>query len=285
MSPVVSLDRYFRDEIAERMGADARTRIPVGGHGRRWPMTDQPMSQWPSEWEYVLPVRPGPDAGHDHHRRPRGPGPERRAADQGGAGARHLHPALLLARAHEAGRHVPHVPRRGRGAARAPDRVRDPGLRRHGRPHAEGQRAQGAGRRPRVPPHQPPARLPGLRPRRRVPAPGPDARVRSGRVALRRGEAPLREADPDQRPRAARPRALHPVRALHALRRRDRRRPADRLRRPRRAHRGDHLSRRAVHVVLLRQHRADLPGRRAHREAVPVRAPGRGTSRPSRRRA
>ena len=21
-------------------------------------MTDQPMSQWPSEWEYVLPVRP-----------------------------------------------------------------------------------------------------------------------------------------------------------------------------------------------------------------------------------
>ena len=24
-------------------------------------MTDQPMSQWPSEWEYVLPVRPGPD--------------------------------------------------------------------------------------------------------------------------------------------------------------------------------------------------------------------------------
>jgi NADH-quinone oxidoreductase subunit G len=23
-------------------------------------MTDQPMSQWPSEWEYVLPVRPGP---------------------------------------------------------------------------------------------------------------------------------------------------------------------------------------------------------------------------------
>ena len=30
--------------------------------------------------------------------------------------------------------------------------------------------------------------------------------------------------------------------------------------------RGHHLPRRAVHVVLLRQHRADLPGRRAHRE-------------------
>ena len=96
-----------------------------------------------------------------------------------------------------------------------------------------------------------------MRPRRRVPAAGPDARLRAGRVALRRGEAPLREADPDQRPRAARPRALHPVRALHALRRRDRRRSADRLRRARRRDdRGHHLSRRAVHVVLLGQHRS-----------------------------
>ena len=93
------------------------------------------------------------------------------------------------------------------------------------------------GRRARVPADQPPARLPGVRPRRRVPAAGPDARVRSRRVALRRGEAPLREADPDQRSRAARPRALHPVRPLHALRRRDRRRPAHRLRRARRQRR------------------------------------------------
>jgi hypothetical protein len=27
-------------------------------------MTDQPMSQWPSEWGYVLPVRPGPEQVH-----------------------------------------------------------------------------------------------------------------------------------------------------------------------------------------------------------------------------
>jgi NADH-quinone oxidoreductase subunit G len=27
-------------------------------------MTDQPMSQWPSTWEYVLPVRPGPEQVH-----------------------------------------------------------------------------------------------------------------------------------------------------------------------------------------------------------------------------
>ena len=91
-----------------------------------------------------------------------------------------------------------------------------------------------------------------------------------GRVALRRGEAPLREADPAQRTGAARPRALHPVRALHAVRRRDRGRPADRLRRPRRSHAGAELRRAAVRLVLLGQHRADLPGRRAHREPVPL---------------
>ncbi len=47
--------------------------------------------------------------------------PRGRAAHQGRPGARHLHPAVLLARAHEAGRHVSDVPRRGRGHARAAD--------------------------------------------------------------------------------------------------------------------------------------------------------------------
>ena len=244
-----------RAEVADDRPADEPVAVGVGVRAAR-------------------PSRPRP--GHDHGGRPRGARPERRAADQGGPGARHLHPALLLARPHEAGRHVSHVPRRGRRAAWAPDRVRDPGVRRHGRAHPEGQRAQGAGRRPRVPAHQPSARLPGLRPRRRVPTAGPDAGVRAGRVALHRGEASLREADPDQRPRAPRPRTLHPVRALHALRRRDRRRSADRLRRSRRPHRGDHVSRRPVHVVLLGEHRADLPGGGAHGEAVPLRRPAVG---------
>ena len=123
------------------------------------------------------------------------------------------------------------------GVPRLPARVHHARRRRHGRAHADRRGEEDPGRRARVPAHQPPARLPGLRPRRRVPAAGPDARVRSRRVAVRRGEAPLREADPAQRARAARPRALHPVRALHALRRRDRGRPAHRLRRPRRPHR------------------------------------------------
>ena len=85
-------------------------------------------------------------------------------------------------------------------------------------------------------------------------------------------EKPIRA----ERARAARPRALHPVRALHPLRRRDRGRPADRLRRPRRPHAGAELRRPAVRLVLLGQHRADLPGRRAHREPVPLPRPAVG---------
>ena len=62
-----------------------------------------------------------------------------------------------------------------------------------------------------------------------MPAAGPDVQPRPRREPLRRGEAALREADPDQRPRLPRPRALHPVRPLHPLRRRGRRRSADPL--------------------------------------------------------
>jgi hypothetical protein len=114
-----------------------------------------------------------------------------------------------------------------------------------------------------------------------VPAAGPDHGLRPGRVPLRRGEAPLREADPDQRPRLPRPRALHPVRPLHPLRRRGGRRPAHPLHRPGQPDPGQHVPRRALRLVLLGQHRADLPGRRAHRQAPTASRPARGTSRRS----
>ena len=97
----------------------------------------------------------------------------------------------------------------------------------------------------------------------------------------RHWEKPIRA----ERTRAARPRALHPVRALHPIRRRDRRRPAHRLRRPQRPHAGAELRRAAVRLLLLRQHRADLPGRRARPPRSTDSARGRGTSRPPRRRA
>ena len=109
-----------------------------------------------------------------------------------------------------------------------------------------------------------------------MPAAGPGVQPRPGREPLRRGEAPLREADPDQRPRAPRPRALHPLRPLHPLRRRGGRRPADQLHPARQRDAGDDVPRRAVLVVLLRQHRADLPGRRADGDAVPLQGPAVG---------
>ena len=102
--------------------------------------------------------------------------------------------------------------------------------------------------------------------------------LRPGREPLRRGEAPLREADPDQRPRAARPRALHPLRPLHPLRQGGGRRPAHPLHRPGQPDRGQHLPRPPVRLVLQRQHRADLPGRRAHRRRPTGSRPARGTS-------
>ena len=157
----------------------------------------------------------------------------------------HLHPPLLLAPAPGAGGHVPHVPGGDRGAARPGSHhlLHHPGGRGHGGPHRLGRGQEGPGGGPRVPPRQPPPRLPGLRQGRGVPAPGPDAVARAGGEPLRRGEAPLRQAHPDLRPGAARPGALHPLRPLHPLRRRDRRRPADRVRLPGQLHPGAHLPR------------------------------------------
>ena len=130
-----------------------------------------------------------------------------------------------------------------------------------------------------------PARLPGLRQGRRVPAPGPDHGVRAGRDPVRRGEAPLREADPDQRHRVPRPRALHPLRSLHPVRRRGGRRPADPLHGPGQPDPGQHLPRRALRVLLL----AATPCRSARsarsRPSRTASRPARGTSRRSSRRA
>ena len=91
------------------------------------------MSQWPSDHEYTIPVAPGADTvtltiDGKEVQAPRGELLIKVAQEHGT-----LHPPVLLARAHEAGRHVPHVPRRGRGHARAADLVRDARRRRHGR--------------------------------------------------------------------------------------------------------------------------------------------------------
>ena len=82
-----------------------------------------------------------------------------------------------------------------------------------------------------------------------------------------------------------RPRALHPVRPLHPLRRRGGRRPADPLHRPRQPTQVNTFPDEPFASYFSRQHRADLPGRRAHRQAVPVQGPPVGPRRRSRARA
>ena len=84
------------------------------------------------------------------------------------------------------------------------------------------------------------------------------------------GEAHVPQADQRLRADPARPRALRVVRALHPLRRPDRRRPVHRAARARRQAAGRHQQRPALRLVLLRQHRADLPGRCAHQREVPL---------------
>ena len=172
----------------------------------------------------------------------------------------------------------------GRGPALQPSCMLDGG-RRHERRHRVAGGEEGPGRRARVPPDQPPARLPGVRQGRRVPAAGPDAGVRPRREPLRRGEASLGEADRALRARGPGPRAVHPVRPLHAVRRRGGRRPADLVHQPGQRDRGQHVPRRPLRVVLQRQHRADLPGRRAHGRCRTASRPARGTSTRSSRRA
>ena len=163
--------------------------------------------------------------------------------------------------------------------------VHDPGRRGTGRPHRDRQRQARPGGRARAAARQPPARLPGVRQGRRVPAAGPGVQPRSRREPVRRGEAPLREADPDQRPRVPRPRALHPVRPLHALRRRGRRRQADPLHQPRQPDPGATRS----PTSRSRATSPATPCRSARSARSPPRRtgsrPGRGTSSRSRARA
>ena len=162
---------------------------------------------------------------------------------------------------------------RHRSRPGAPTGLHDPRGPGHGGRHGERGHEEGAGWRPRVPPDQPPAGLPRVRQGRRVPPAGPDPLLRTRREPLRRGEAPLREADHDQRPGGARPGAMHPLRPLHAVRGRRRRRHPHPLPGPREPDPGQHLPRSPLRQLLQRQHGPDLPRGRAHRHALPVQGP------------
>ena len=122
-------------------------------------------------------------------------------------------------------------------------------------------------------PDQPPARLPHVRQGRRMPAAEPGHVQRPGRVQVHRDQAHLRQAGGAVQRGPAGPGALRLLRAVHQVRRADRRRPAHRTARARARPAGRHRRRGAVRLLLLRQHRADLPGRRADRGRLPVPCP------------
>ena len=82
---------------------------------------------------------------------------------------------------------------------------------------------EGTARRDGAAAGQPPARLPHVRQGRRVPAAEPGHVHRPGRDPVRRRQAALPQAGRAVRPGAAGPGAVHPVHALHQVRRRDRR--------------------------------------------------------------
>ena len=138
---------------------------------------------------------------------------------------------------------------------------------------------QGPGRCSGVPAHQPPVGLSGLRQGRRVPAPGPDHGLRPRREPVRRGEAPLREADTGERQRHPGQGAVHPLRPVHPFRRRGGRRPTDPLHGPWRPDPGQHVPGPALLVLLQRQHGPGLSRRGADRPAVQVQGPPMGPRR------
>jgi NADH-quinone oxidoreductase subunit G len=128
-------------------------------------MTDQPMSQWPSDQKYVIPVQPGPDVA---------------TVTIDGKVVQVPRGELLIKVAQEHGTYIPRFCWH--------ERMKPVGMCRMCLVEVEGMRGLQIVRRPRhdgmvngndkpavkqaqdgvlgVPPHQPPARLPGLRPRR-----------------------------------------------------------------------------------------------------------------------
>ena len=167
------------------------------------------------------------------------------------------------------------VPRRGRGSAQADGLLHHHVHPRHGGAHTAhlGVRRQGPARRDGAAADQPSAGLPGLRQGRRVPAAEPGHVQRPGRDPLRGRQTHLPQTDPDLVGGAAGPGTVRAVRAVHPVLPADRGRPVHRAVGARCAAAGRHRAGRAVLVVLLRQHRADLPGGCPHQHGLPVPGP------------
>ena len=228
---------------------------------------------------HAIAPRVEPGDGRDHHRRRGGHFRRRAVPYRRRRGRGRVHPPLLLPPADEAGRHVPDVPGGGERAARR--HLAAGVLPRGGRRHGVVTTSEQGARRLRTgcsssssstthstAPCATRAASARCRTRR-----SPTDRARAGSS---RRSATWRQAHRLVGAGAARPGALHPVRALRALRRRDRRRAPDRLPGPRRHDRGEHLRGGDLHLLLQWQHRADLPGGRPHGHPLPLHRPAVG---------
>ena len=91
----------------------ARRHAEVAERRRPRPSTDGRRCRTPS--------RARPERRRHHAQRPPGDGTQGRADHRRRRAPRRVHPALLLAQPDELGRHVPHVPRRGRQRPRSAD--------------------------------------------------------------------------------------------------------------------------------------------------------------------
>ena len=195
--------------------------------------------------------------------------------DPGGRDDRRRDPEVLRPPAARPDRRLPAVPGGHRGPAQAARLLHHRVHRGHGGqdPAHLGRGREGAARRDGAAAGQPPARLPDVRQGRRVPAAEPGARQRAGRVPLPRGQARVRQAGADLDRGAARPRAVHLLHPLRADLGGDRGRRLHRVPRARPGPVHRHRDGQAVQLLLLRQHGAGLPGRRAHRRGLPVQGP------------
>ena len=168
------------------------------------------------------------------------------------------------------GGRVPHVPGRNRGHPQAADGLLDAGQGRHGRAHADRAREDRPALGRRVPADQPPARLSRVRQGRGVPAAGHHLRLGRRHLALRRAQAPLRQAAGALADDRDRPRALHPLLPLRALLPGDLRGLPAGAARARRALLRLDLRRPPLRRAVQRQHHRAVPRRRAHLARLPL---------------
>ena len=213
---------------------------------------------------------------HPDHRRLRGQRAQGHAGHPGRRAARHPDPAVLRPPAARPGRRLPPVPGRGRGPAQAARLLH----------HRRSPTAWSS--RPSSPRRSPTRRSSGVMELLLINHPldcpvcdkGGECPLQNQAMSNGRGESRF----DDVKRTFPKPIAISSQVLLDRERcvlcarctrfsAADRRRPVHRAARARRAAAGRHLRGRAVPVLLLRQHRADLPGRRAHRRGLPVPGP------------